>query len=177
VLLLPIPLRLLLAAQPELVTPVLLVVHRAITRFLLHQAGLKAEQADSGAVTLIQRFGSVANLNIHLHCLVLEGVYQRTGGEPVFVPAEAANDRFKAVSFSDPMPGLGSRSDFRQPRQPARERTPVLLIADLDDRGTAWPDARIPEMRVRIDDGESKLRPLRSVSHSALMFAALISLP
>ena len=61
---LPIPLRLLLAAQPKLVTPVLQVVHRAITRFLLDQAGLKAEQADNGAVTLIQRFGSAANLNI-----------------------------------------------------------------------------------------------------------------
>ena len=36
VLSLPIPLRLLLAAQPKLVTPVLQVVHRAITRFLLH---------------------------------------------------------------------------------------------------------------------------------------------
>ena len=75
VLSLPIPLRLLLAAQPKLVTPVLQVVHRAITRFLLAQAeltaGLTAEQADSGAVTLIQRFGSAANLNIHLHCLVL----------------------------------------------------------------------------------------------------------
>ncbi|MBA3590583.1 hypothetical protein [Methylibium sp.] len=44
-------LRLLLAAQPQLVTPVLQVVHRVITRFLLDQAGLKAEQADSGAVT------------------------------------------------------------------------------------------------------------------------------
>ena len=77
---LPIPLRLLLGAQPKLVTPVLQVVHRAITRFLLDQAGLKAEQADSGAVTLIQRFGSAANLNIHLHCLVLDGVYRRTDG-------------------------------------------------------------------------------------------------
>ena len=54
VLSLPIPLRLLLAAQSKLVTLVLQVVHRAITRFLLDQAGLKAEQADSGAVTLIQ---------------------------------------------------------------------------------------------------------------------------
>ena len=54
VLSLPIPLPLPLAAQPLLVTPVLQVVHRAITRFLLQQAGLKAEQADSGAVTLIQ---------------------------------------------------------------------------------------------------------------------------
>ncbi len=41
VLLLPIPLRLLLAAQPKLVTPVLQVVHRAITRHLLGQAGLR----------------------------------------------------------------------------------------------------------------------------------------
>ena len=40
---------------------------------LLGQAGLKPDEADSGAVTLIQRFGSAANLNIHLHCLVLDG--------------------------------------------------------------------------------------------------------
>jgi len=42
VLLLPIALRLLLAAQPKRVTPVLQVVHRVITRSLLDQAGLKA---------------------------------------------------------------------------------------------------------------------------------------
>ena len=82
---LPIPLRLLLAAQPKLVTPVLQGVHRGTTRHLLGQAGLKADEAGSGAVTLIQRFGSAANLNIHLHCLVLDGVYPRgTDGAPVF---------------------------------------------------------------------------------------------
>jgi len=83
---LPILLRLLLAAQPKLVTPVLQVVHRVITRHLLGQAGLKAEEADSGAVTLIQGFCSAANLNIYLHCLVLDGMY-RCGaeGEPVFL--------------------------------------------------------------------------------------------
>ena len=48
-----------------------------ITRHLLGQAGLKSEEADSGAVTLIERFGSAANLNIHLHCLVLDGGYKR----------------------------------------------------------------------------------------------------
>ena len=53
---LPIPLRLLLAAQPKRVTPVLQVVHRVIKRRLLGRAGLKPEEADSGAVTLIQRF-------------------------------------------------------------------------------------------------------------------------
>jgi hypothetical protein len=63
---LPIPLRLLLAAQTKLVTLELQVVHRVATRHLLGQAGLKADEADSGAVTLIQRLGSAANLNIHL---------------------------------------------------------------------------------------------------------------
>jgi Transposase zinc-binding domain/Putative transposase len=93
VLSLPIPLRLLLAAQPQLLTSVLQVVHRVITRFLLDQAGLKADEADSGAVTLIQRFGSAANLNIHLHCLVLDGVYQRSAdGEPQFVEVVAPTD-------------------------------------------------------------------------------------
>ena len=88
----PIPLRLLLAAQPLLVTPVLQVVHRVITRHLLQQTGFKAFEADSGAVTLIQRFGSAANLNIHLHCLVLDGVYRRTDGEPVFVEGPTPTD-------------------------------------------------------------------------------------
>ena len=93
VLSLPIPLRLLLAAQPKLVTPVLQVVHRVITRHLLGQAGLKAGEADSGAVTLIQRFGSAANLNIHMHCLVLDGVYRcGTDGEPEFVEVPAPTD-------------------------------------------------------------------------------------
>ena len=93
VLSLRIPLRLLLAAQPKLVTPVFQVVHRVITRHLLGQAGLKAGEADSGAVTLIQRFGSAANLNIHMHCLVLDGVYRcGTDGEPEFVEVPAPTD-------------------------------------------------------------------------------------
>ena len=46
---LPIPLRLLPAAQPKLVAPVLQVVYRAITRFLLDQTEIKADEAPSGA--------------------------------------------------------------------------------------------------------------------------------
>ncbi|MFM8770020.1 MAG: hypothetical protein ACKOD9_20445, partial [Rubrivivax sp.] len=53
VLSLPIPLRVLLAAQPELVTSVLQVVHRVVTRHLLGRAGLKPEEGHGGAVTLI----------------------------------------------------------------------------------------------------------------------------
>jgi hypothetical protein len=85
----PIPLRHLFATQPQLLSPVLQVIHRALSTFLVHQAGLTHAQAHTGAVTLIQRFGSAANLNIHLHCLLLDGVYHLTDSGPVFqsVPA------------------------------------------------------------------------------------------
>ena len=53
---------------------------------LLEQTGLKADEAESGAVTLIQRFfGSAAKLDIRLHCLALDGVCRRgTDAGPVF---------------------------------------------------------------------------------------------
>jgi len=78
------------AAHPELLAPVLQIIHRVIARFLIKQAGLNRSAADTGAVTLIQRFGSAANLSIHLHCLVLDGVYRSTGNEAVFQEARAA---------------------------------------------------------------------------------------
>lgn len=51
---------------------------------------MKRSAADTGALTLIQRFGSAANLNIHLHCLLLDGVYRSCDGVPVFQEAHAA---------------------------------------------------------------------------------------
>ena len=55
--------------------------------------GLRSDEGHGGAVTLSQRFGSAANLNIHLHCPVLDGVY-RSGadGVPTFVQAGAPSD-------------------------------------------------------------------------------------
>jgi len=79
----------LFAAHPELLTPLQRIVHRVITGFLLEQAGLKRSAAYTGAVTLIQRFGSAGNLDIHLHCLVLDGVHRCTEGEPLFDEARA----------------------------------------------------------------------------------------
>ena len=86
---LPIPLRYLVAAHPRLITPVLQVIHRAISTFLIKQARLKLSQAEIDAITLIQRFGSAANLNIHLHCLVLDGVYRVQNGAVEFHSARS----------------------------------------------------------------------------------------
>ncbi|MCP3880165.1 MAG: hypothetical protein GY701_17510 [Sulfitobacter sp.] len=52
-----------MAAHPQLLSPVLQVVNRAVSTFLIKQAGLKRTEAKTGAVTLIQRFGSAANLD------------------------------------------------------------------------------------------------------------------
>ena len=61
------------------------------SRHLLGQAGLKPDEADNGAATLIQRFGSAANFNIRLHGLVLDGLYRRdTDGPPELVEMRVA---------------------------------------------------------------------------------------
>ena len=39
--------------------------------------------AQPGAVTLIQRFGSALNLNIHFHMLFLDGVYTGGSSQPI----------------------------------------------------------------------------------------------
>ena len=48
----PIPLRILFAAHPELLAPVLRIIHRVIASFLLKQTVLKRSTADTGAVSL-----------------------------------------------------------------------------------------------------------------------------
>ena len=44
---------------------VLQVITRALSTFVIKRAGFTRTQAQTGAVTLIQRFGSAANLNMH----------------------------------------------------------------------------------------------------------------
>jgi hypothetical protein len=92
VLSLPFALRYLLATRPEVVTQVLGVVYQAISGHLIRKAGLTRASGVTGAVTLIQRFGSALNLNVHFHLLVLDGVYRREGeGKLRFVPVPAPN--------------------------------------------------------------------------------------
>jgi hypothetical protein len=71
--------------QPEALTQVLAVVQRGISTFVIHHSGLTVSSgARTGAVTLIQRFGSALNLNPHLHMLFLDGAYAFRGKRAVF---------------------------------------------------------------------------------------------
>jgi len=61
------------------------VVYRAISTYLIKKTGFTvASGAKTGAVTLIQRFGSALNLNIHFHMLFLDGVYSFDEGRTTF---------------------------------------------------------------------------------------------
>ena len=64
---LPFALRYLLATRPEDFTQAVGIVFRAISGHLIRQAGLTRASAATAAVTLIQRFGSALNLDVHGH--------------------------------------------------------------------------------------------------------------
>jgi hypothetical protein len=71
----PFQLRFLFASYPRIMGKVLGIVHRTLATHITKKAGYNKKTAQTGAVTLIQRFGSALNLNIHFHMLYLDGVY------------------------------------------------------------------------------------------------------
>ena len=80
VLSLPVRLRYRLAWDHDLCRAVMGRALRAILGFLRRRAR-DAGIADgrSGAVAIVQRFGGALNLNVHLHALVLDGVFTHDG--------------------------------------------------------------------------------------------------
>lgn len=70
----PYPLRYLFASRLGVMGRVLGIVYRVIATHLIKKAGFSRKTAHTGAVTLIQCFGSALNLNIHFHLLFLDGV-------------------------------------------------------------------------------------------------------
>ena len=90
VLSLPMPLRYLLAWQPELVAAVSGIFVEAVFRHLRRVAKRelplrRQAEAHAGAVCMVQRYGSAVNLNVHLHVLATDGVFVvGEGGRPEF---------------------------------------------------------------------------------------------
>ena len=73
----PFQLRFLFASYPQIMGKVLGIVYRTLATHITKKAGYNKQTAKTGAVTLIQRFGSALNLNIHFHMLYLDGVYTK----------------------------------------------------------------------------------------------------
>ena len=94
----PVPLRYWMAASQELTAQVHTIIRTTIGQYYVHQAvtrGVPRAKVQPGSVTFIQRFGSAINLNLHFHCIFLEGVYlDRTEAhlKPRFVKGEPPTD-------------------------------------------------------------------------------------
>jgi hypothetical protein len=88
----PFPIRYLMASNSTVQSAILAITLRAITGWLRKQAKAQgvAGPVETGAVTLIQRFGGSINLNLHFHMLILEGVY--SGEEPIFLELPPPTD-------------------------------------------------------------------------------------
>jgi hypothetical protein len=73
----PIPVRFWMARNPRLITHGLEIFHRALKGHYRRAAKKLGADGEilTGAVTVVQRFGSALNLNIHFHALLLDGVY------------------------------------------------------------------------------------------------------
>ena len=94
VLSLPFRIRYLLAWDHDLARAVVAVFLRTVMGFLRTRArhgGLA--DGRTGAVAIVQRFGAALNLNVHVHALVLDGVFARDGsGRVAFHEATAPSD-------------------------------------------------------------------------------------
>jgi hypothetical protein len=104
VLTVPHRLRYMLAFDHTLCRAVVGVFMRAVLGFLRRRARAERGVTDgrSGAVAIIQRFGSALNTNIHAHALVVDGVYAEdgTGGlrfHPASAPSEEEMDQLLAT--------------------------------------------------------------------------------
>ena len=81
----PKPLRLVLAGDPEWTSWVSGLVVRSISawqRRVARKRGIRAPL--TGAVTFVQRFGGLVNLNVHYHLVVSDGVFVEDGEGPRF---------------------------------------------------------------------------------------------
>ena len=90
----PFALRYLLVSDPKIMGKILKITTNCISSFLCKKSGFTKKIAKTSAVTLLQRFGGSANLNLHFHILFVDGVYTINDGQAEFhrLPTPSAKD-------------------------------------------------------------------------------------
>jgi len=140
VLTVPHDLRFRLAFDPKLTGVVLRTFVSVVSAWLRKKArsiGIRGT-LKTGGVTVIQRFGSALNLNVHYHCALIDGVYRiPLDGPPMFHPVPAPSDQEVAAIVA----AVCRRITRKLARNGALEGDPVLerepLLAALANASVA----------------------------------------
>lgn len=144
VLSLPMNVRLLCAFKPKVLSAVVHEFTRAVFAYQRRRAtklGLRNPRC--GGVTVIQRFGSAADLNTHLHSLVIDGIY--TDGavfHALSPPTSAELDRLTrlvAKKTGKRLVRMGFGDDEAIRRLAEAEPELAALVAE----SVAFPEARL----------------------------------
>ena len=174
VLSLPYRLRYRLAWDHDLCRSVVAVYLRAVLGWLRSRARWDdVVDGRGGAVAIVQRFGGALNLNVHVHALVLDGVFARNrAGVLAFhpVPRLTALDVAEVLATVEPRiarlldrRGLGERDDSAGETDACADEAPVLAgLAAASVQGiVALGRQRGARIR-RLGDasGEIEARPL-----------------
>ena len=154
VLTLPPRIRYVLAWDHALCRAVVAVYLRAVLGWLRRRAHSRGvARGRGGAVAIVQRFGAALNLNVHIHALVMDGVYAADGaGDVRFYPCEYGDDagvgpllatiqrRIEALLIRR---GVPDGSDgFDAPDRWAEEAPALAGLAAASVRGVAALGAR-----------------------------------
>ena len=188
--LLPFTLRYQLAFDATLTAAVLDVFIRRVFAGL-RRAAVRAGIADAqgGALTAIQRFGSAMNANVHFHSLVLDGVFSRPapGEAPVFHPLPAPTDEEIAQileQIHDRVTRLlrrcGRLPEDPSPPDPVAEQMPLLAgyaAASIQERIATGPRAGQPVRRLRTAAAVGDGATLRCARREGFSLHAKVALP
>ena len=173
VLTLPHRLRYLLAWRHDLCRAVARLLHRAVERYLrtwARQHGVR--DGRGGSVAVLQRFGGSLNLNVHVHALVLDGVFtHRTGGPVRFHPTPAPSETDVAEVLASLVPAVHrllrrEGVEGEDVADPFTEAEPLLAgwaAASVEGLATAGGERRRP---TRLGEARPSSAPTPSTCHA-----------
>ena len=169
--------------------------HRAWAR------SIALERSEFAAITFVQRFGSSLNLNVHLHVVVVDGVFSRDGDELAFTAASPPTcaemmsvlrkvrsrvDKLATRNANELQPPLGacvrvalSPGDIRAVSVDLQDDEPHATALEPHD-GSAVEDAHYnleASVRIAADDDFGREHLLRYCARPPLSLARLIALP
>jgi hypothetical protein len=196
VLTLPYPLRYRCAWDPKLTSEVLRAFLRALFADLRRRARIRhgVQQAQCGAVTAIQRFGSALNLAPHFHCLILDGVYPGPAYQPgpfLSLPPPTTEDVARVMAgMARRVMRLFEKRGLEDGDDPLAADDPLLatlMAASVRSRIATGPEAGQPWRRLgdRVDPvepeesraGTDAEAPDRCVREGGMSLHADVSVP